>query len=286
MKTNAIIRIVLFSVLILILLGVLIAGIAAESFINEIEWGSSMADGNVESQGFVNADEIRELDVEWVSGSITIRTSDTDTISFSETSGLDISEKMVWKVSDGKLIIQFQKPRVFLGFSLGISTDYSKDLIINVPANWNARKVNIESVSADIDFTDLNADELELNNVSGHCVLNRCDILEMKVETVSGEVDYDGSLSVVELNSVSADCSLSLSKGTDSITTECVSGDLTLYLPKEQGFTVELDGLNGRFESDFTTVSKNGKYRYGDESCQIEGEAISGSIHIFEKIEN
>jgi DUF4097 and DUF4098 domain-containing protein YvlB len=189
---------------------------------------------------------------------------------------------MVWKQSDDKLTIQFQKPKVFFGFSFDLNPSYSKDLVIYVPDNWNAKAINIESVSANINFTGLNAHSLDLENVSGKCVLNRCSILDVTVETVSGEVDYNGSLSKIDLNSVSADCSLTLSEGTNSITMECVSGDLSLYIPKEQGFIAELDGLSDRFYSEFTTTSSNGKYLYGDESCRIEGECISGSIHIYE----
>ena len=282
MKTNAIVRIVIFSILILTLLGILTAGLAAGAFINNIQWNwdASMADGNVESQGSIDASEISELDIQWVSGSITIQVSDTDTISFSETGGLDPEYQMVWKQSGDKLIIQFQKPRVFFGFSFGINTNFSKDLIVYVPADWNARQVNIESVSADMDITGLTADNLDLSNVSGKCELNRCSILDVEMETVSGEIEYSGSLSTIELSSVSADCSLNLTAGTNSITMECVSGDLTLTIPEKQGFTVELDGLNGRIHSEFVTTSENGKYRYGDESCRIEGECISGSIHI------
>ena len=287
MKTNAIVRIVIFSILILVILGILIAGIVVGKSLQMIEWNwnSSMADGNVGSKGFVDASEISELDIEWVSGSITIQAVETDTISFSENSGLDSDNQMVWKQSGDKLILQFQKPRVFFGFSFGLNAEFSKDLVIYVPANWNARQVNIESVSADMEITGLTADNLELNNVSGNCELNRCSILDVEIETVSGEVDYSGSLSTIDLNSVSADCSLNLTAGTNSITMECVSGDLSLTIPQEQGFTVELDGLNGRIHSEFLTTSVNGKYRYGDESCRIEGECVSGSIHIY-KAEN
>lgn len=287
MKTNAIVRIVVFSVLILALLGALIAGIALGAFANNIElnWDASMSDGTVESRGFVEASAIKELDVEWVSGSITIKTADTDKISFSETDGLDSENQLVWKQSGDKLIIQFQKPKVFFGFSFGLNTNMSKELLIIVPANWNAKEINIESVSADLEIADLSADEMNLSNVSGKCELNRCSILDANIETVSGEVDYTGSLSTIELNSVSGDCSLNLTKGTNSITMECVSGDLTLTIPKDQGFTVELDGLKDRFISEFATTFKNDKYRYGDESCRIEGEAVSGSIHIYEAMD-
>lgn len=272
MKSNAIIRIALFSIIILILAGILIVAIFTGGFFPS----RSTAGGTVESAGSVAASEIRELDIEWVAGSITINTADTDQISFSENTGLADKDKLVWKQSGNKLTIQFCKPKIVFG----LNSDFPKDLVITVPNDWNASELNIDSVSANIDIQRLNTGKLDLVNVSGTCTLTDCSASDVDLETVSGQLNYTGSLTSVNLESVSADCFLTLNTGVRDIRMEAVSGDLTLYLPEEQGFTAEIDGISGDITTDFATTSSGGKHTYGDGSCRIDAECVSGNIII------
>lgn len=280
MKTSAIIRIVVYALVFIILLGILLSGIVAGELLSKLSIGTTHANGSIERVGSVTASEIRELDIEWVAGSITIQTGDTDEITFSENGGLDDSDKMVWKQSGNMLSIQFCKPKLFFGFNFGIHSNYSKDLVITIPDDWQAWELNIDSVSAKIDISNLNTERLYLTNVSGPCTLTNCIATDVEVETVSGRVDYSGSLLTLNLGSVSADCKLELDAGARDINMECVSGDLTLYLPEAQGFTAKIDGVSGDITTDFATTTSGGTHTYGDGSCSIECECVSGDIII------
>lgn len=280
MKASAIVRIIIYSLVILILVSILLGCIMAGKFLSTISFGTTIANGHVESVGSVTASEIRELDIEWVAGSITIQTGDTDEITFSENSGLDDENKMVWKQTGSKLAIQFCKPKVFFGITIGFNSDYSKDLVITIPDDWQAWELNIDSVSANIDISDLNTERLYLTNVSGRCTLRDCTTTDVEVETVSGRVDYTGSLLTLNLESVSADCTLDLDAGARDINMGCVSGNLTLYLPEDQGFTATVDGVSGDITTDFATTVSGGIHTFGDGSCSIEGECVSGDIII------
>ena len=278
MKTSAIVKIVVCSLLFFILLSILLAGIFADEYLSNISIGN--VDGNVSSAGSVNADEVQKLDIEWVSGSITIQTGDTDEITFSETNGMDEDDKMVWKQSGNELSIQFCKPKLFFGFNLGFQTKHSKDLVVTIPSDWQAWEINIDSVSANINIDDLTTERFYLTNVSGRCTMTNCTTTDVEVETVSGRIDYVGSLLTLNLDSVSADCKLELSAGARDINMGSVSGNLTLYLPETQGFTASIDGVSGGINTDFATTVSNGKHVFGDGSCHIEGDCVSGDIII------
>lgn len=262
MKTSAIARIVIFSFVILLLVGILAVGVIG-SMLGSYFKDDVLGGGTVSDHGAVLADKIRNLEIDWVSGSITIKTGDTDQIIFSETGSDSEKNTMVWKQTGNTLKIQFRQPKKFLGFSLDFSIggEKEKDLTITIPKDWVGTKLSIDSVSAKVDVAEINVKDLDL-------------------DTVSGSINLTGSVTNVELDSVSASCTLNLSAGVKSIGMDCVSGKLTVYLPEDQGFTAEIDGLNGDINTDFAVTTSNGKQIYGDGSCEIEADCVSGDINI------
>lgn len=274
---GAIIRLILF----LMLIGLLITLVLGLHFGNLVFSGSFGTDISGEfntSEGNVIAADIRALQIEWVSGSITIQTAETDSITFTESYYGEDTKPMIWKQSGDKLILRFQESD--LHFGLFNNTTVSKDLLITVPMNWNCEELSIDSVSAEINAANLVCDTMDLNNVSGACDFENCNVKELNLETVSGKVTYTGSLDSLDCDSVSADCEIYANNNPNEIDMDGVSCDLILYLPENCGFTVDTDSASGDFESDFSTTSKNGKHVYGDGSCKISADSVSGDIII------
>lgn len=273
---SAIIRIVAFSLLLVVLASCIFAyylGFNALAF-------EGHESGTLSSAGNVSAQEINDITIEWVSGSITVERADVDSITFAETAGLKEDDRMIWKQSGDKLTIQFSKPKNLLFFSFGNTANVSKDLVIQVPQDWICDELDIESVSAQIDVSGIQASDIDLENVSGECTFTDCVTDTLSSETVSGSVEFTGQLNSLDLNSVSADCTAYITNAPREVQLECVSGDLTLYLPEGCGFTVSHDALSGDFNSEYSTISSGGDYIYGDGSCRISAEGVSGNIAI------
>ncbi len=230
------------------------------------------------SEGSVAAAEIRELEIKWVAGSITIQTGQTDSISFEESYYGEDTKPMIWKQSGDKLILQYSEPTVSIGFFSSYSV--SKDLIVTVPEDWACSALSIDSVSASIQVNSLTCSALDLINVSGSCRLEGCRVTDFDLETVSGKVYFQGELQQLDCDSISADCELHIFNFPEAIDMDGVSCDLILYLPESCGFTVKLDSASGDFDSDFSFSSKNGSYIHGDGSCRIDMDSVSGDIRI------
>lgn len=277
MKRNAILRIVLFSIVIVILLGLLIAGFAAGSFFSFRSGGSSLEGGTLSSSGSVTASQIKDIEIEWVAGSITIQPGDVDSILFEETGAKKESEMMVWKQSGDTLIIQFSEGDTV---SFGFNNSYSKDLTITVPKDWSCDELSIDSVSAKIDVSDLTINEMDLDNVSGVCTFGDCAVGTISLDTVSGDIRFGGTLNILECDAVSASCIITLLNTPQRVDMDGVSGDLDLTLPEDCGFTVSVDTGSGGFSSDFATTTQNGNYVYGDGSCRINVSGVSGDVTI------
>lgn len=289
MKSNAIIRIVLFSIAIILLLAILFGCIALVQFgrsaFNGFGWNvgtvfPKLDDAKVGS-GSVDASLIHSVEIRWVSGSVTIVPGETNAILFSEQGNTNNANQMVWKQSGDKLILQFAQENSIFNWSFFNSNSVNKDLVVTIPIGWSGSEVKITSVSANVDVTDMSADKIKLENVSGRCTMRNCTAKQMDVETVSGNVEYSGSVNDLDCETVSGDCKVTISHGSaNSANFDSVSGDLTLELPENYGFRAEIDSVSGNISSEFQTTVVKGTHIYGTGSYQIDANTVSGDVII------
>lgn len=281
MKTNAIIRIVLFSIAILVLAGILFVGLATHFFVIDTVSGFlPVASDGLTSQGAVKASDVENLEIEWVAGSIVIQPDEnTDQITISETDPGNDKDRMVFKLDGSTLAIQFCKESIDFP-SFGINTNISKDLLITVPADWNCSTLDIEAASADVRANDLTIREVKFEGASGEFSFSNCTVDDIDVNTVSGNVDFVGTLNHFDCEAVSSDCYVEVSNIPESICVEGVSGNLELYLPDDCGFTAGINTVSGKVTYDFDTKFDGKHHVYGTGDCEIDLECMSGDVSI------
>ena len=257
MKTNAVIRIVLYSIVILLLTGILLSMLG----VGQLRFDLGGFSGEyITGDGAVDTSQIQNIRIEWVSGDIQVRTAadDSQKIRFHESGNAGEDLRMVWEQKGNTLIIKYSKPKLNIGF---VSTP-NKTLQVDIPADWECGSFPLTTVSAGVSIQGLQADEIALEGVSAACTVE-CNAKEVSINTVSGE------------------CSIRLQGTTvQKINLESVSGDMTVILPDGLGFTVELDSTSGDLHTDLPTDNRNGKLVYGDGSCQIHAETVSGDVNI------
>lgn len=284
MKISAIIRIILFSLAIFLLLGVLGLNLGVSTFAARFDREGTIGETPVrsdkgEAAGTADPAKICHIEIEWVAGSITIEPSESASqISITETGVTDEKYRMVCNQSGDTYSIRFC--RESLSFpSFGFSGS-SKDLKIQVPTDWFCDSLEIETASADVIIRDLQIGELDFDGASGNCTLENCTVSQLDVDVASGDLDFTGMLNALDFDGASADCTLVLSGCPDHISLDGMSGKLNITLPSDCGFTVNTDGLHCDFSTDFDTTSRGGIHSHGDGSCQIELDALSGSVVI------
>lgn len=257
MKSSAIVRIVIWSVVAVILCGLLMWGLVGHyGFEFHLPWvsGGSMEGYTYGGTSF-DASEIDEVQVEWVSGDMTIR--EGSEISFEETSGsrLNEDEQLVYKVDGRRLIIQEYRRSFWLG-----STP-SKDLTLELPKKL--KRLTVEIVSADVTMQGTFAiDEMDLEGVSGDWEVDEVSCQEISLETVSGNMN------------------VTVQEPPREIDADTVSGDINLYLPESAGFSAEVDGVSGDLTSEFPVTSEKGRHVYGSGYTEIDLDTVSGDLVI------
>lgn len=298
MKTNAIIRIVLFSIAILVLLGILASFLLVRNFVIDLNKSGftevidemfSINDSGVVSvdgtgrSGVYDATQINELEIDWVAGTIVIQPGDTNAIHFEESAVSDAKYQLVAKQSGDKLVIEFCEEN-FSGFTfnfgVSINNTVSKDLVITVPADWECESLEIDTASARVEVQDLNLRKVEFDGASGLCIFDNCMIEKLDIDTASGNVRFSGTLETLDFDAASANFNAVLQNVPQRLTMDSMSGDLDITLPAECGFTASVDVMSGDFSSEFPTSVSKGNYSYGDGSCRIDVVAMSGDITV------
>lgn len=283
MKTNAIVRIVLFSLAIVLLLGILLAGLGFGLYSSSVSNSgtSQIISGGSRSSVTTDAAGIRDLEIDWVAGQITISPAEnTSQIVVTESGVSEETHQMVCKQTGSTLKIEFSEEDITSVFGININSTLSKDLEIFVPADWVCEELSIEAASASVNVTNMTINSVEFDGASGICTFEDCMVKTMELETASGDVNFTGTLDTLSCDSMSAKCRLVLKNIPTRLDLSTMSGDLDITLPDYCGFTVSMDAMSSNFSSEFPTTTVNGNHVYGDGSCRISIDAMSGDVTI------
>lgn len=288
MKTNAIVRIVLFSLAILILGSILLSVQAFSMYLVDGDVHFEQTDNIVSPMVNTGLGEITSqvshLEIEWAAGSITIRKdANIDIISVLEYTNPESDYKTVMKQSGQTLKIQFSEKSVKFP-SFGVDADISKDLVITVPANWDFNSIEIDAAAADVEIQGLQMNELDFDGASGNLVLDDCNIDKLDIDTASGDVEFTGRLDKLDFDAASAQFTGEFFNVPKQLNLDAMSGDMDLILPEYSGFYLELDTMSGSFDSDFDFHTIGEHYECGDSACKIKISGMSGDVSIHKGI--
>ena len=211
--------------------------------------------GKVEPAG------IREITVNWVSGSVAVEVFGGSSIEVEETAdeALNEGEKLRYAVENGELTIDFCKPH------MGAIDVPSKDLTLRIPESMAEalEEVEITTVSAGATIEGVAAKALKVVTVSADVVIAGTDTREVELESVSGNI-------VCQPESLPRE-----------IDFHAVSGSLELTLPAaNDGFALELDSVSGDLISDAAVTVQGDRYLAGGGACKVECDTVSGNVKI------
>lgn len=288
MKNNAIVRIVIYSVAIVALLGILLSATATGLYFttsvvqNEVP-APTASPREINQYDFTA--QIQNIEIDWVAGSIAIHKSDSlSNIIVDEFSPAASQHNMVVKQSGQTLKIEFCEESIKFP-SFGINVDVSKDLVIRVPRNWNCNNLEIDAAATDVNIQDLTIRELDFDGASGNLILDNCNIEELDIDTASGDVEFVGILQNLDFDAASAKFYGEFFENPRNLKMDSMSGDLELVLPPDAGFTCEMDTMSGNFKSDFEFGTIGETYIHGDGDCQIKISALSGDVDILKGVD-
>ena len=266
---KAMFRIILYAIVIILLVGILTIGIGVKLL------SFDHAEETETSSGIVSSQEVRRLNIDWAAGDVTIRAADVTDIFFSETCDAN-AKPMTWQKKGDTLSISFTKDK----HRIGIHDTTGKTLLVEVPRDWVCQELDLEIAAAALHVENLTVTELDFEGASGNCNFSNCTVGSLEMSAAAGRVTFSGCLDQMEFEGGSSDLEMMVWNTPQSISLEAGTGNLDLTLPADCGFAADVSVLSGDFSSDFPTNQTGNRHVYGDGSCRIEMEALSGNITI------
>ena len=246
------------------------------------------AAGYVSETFSVEPARVREIEVDWLGGSVMVVLTDDDSLSFAEMAYQDVPEEQRLSYAldgdtlrihffgdayrgsyDGEKYLDVGLPRelVSAGHFEEIKVE-TTDAYIIVGADVSGRiklstvggdarvmgatcpTVDIETVNGSVGVVDGTWGKVELSTVSGAIELAG-DAESAEIETASGKVDIAGALGALDFESVSGDLILATERAL-RLDAETESGSIYLTLPAQDGFTLDYETKSGAFRSTLT----------------------------------
>lgn len=224
----------------------------------------------------VQLNGFRSIDIEWISGSVSVELYDGEGIEMKEAlaDGSAVSVPMEWRVDEDDSTLDIRSQPQLL------SVSEEKHLTIKLPRSMVLHELDINTVSAavSVDLTDedtLTLAELDVTSVSGAVSVNAANAASISLSTTSGAISGSVRTQQLEADSVSGGVDLTLDILPTELDIETSSGPVTLTIPSGTAVSslpVELRTTSGQFSSDIpVTHTKDAPWEF---------QTVSGDVTI------
>lgn len=145
----------------------------------------------------------------------------------------------------------------------------------------------VKTTSGDVDLPRVSCALAEITTVSGDVELSG-NIEEANVQTISGEMELSGTIGRILLHTTSGDTDLRLDTVPENMDVETVSGDVRVYMPDNDGFTLRYKRVSGDLRSDFPLTTSFGSrsgyatYKNGELS-EYSMTTVSGDLRLLKR---
>lgn len=262
------------------------------------------------------SEKIETIDVDYMSGDVTLIGTDGDTVTIKETSKKQLSDKQkvhTW-VDGTTLYVRFCASAKGLDLN-----NLDKNLEISIPKDMALKVIKADVSSGDVTFQNFESDSVDVHASSGDLniacaaknvkisassgditLTQRGDSDEISLKTSSGKVRADlenaaklnisvssGGVSVKasEVREIKAKVSSGsseycLANAPANMDIDSSSGNVTIYLPEQVDLTAEFSVSSGKVNYD-QAFSKNGKlYVCGTGANQMKIHVSSGDVTV------
>ena len=221
--------------------------------------------------------ELKELDVDWVSGQVTLVEDVTSTeIKITEESDVELveAEKVHSYFNEGVLKIKYWES----GHKTHSFVSRNKHIYITYPT---LEKLTVDLTSGKFDSKKVTATEIKVNLTSGSVDLDEVVCETMVTNVTSGNVNIDKiTCNTYESNLTSGSVTIGTSSANE-MKFSVTSGKVDLAIP-ESGATISFTKTSGSLRLDRQDYTKNddGQYVYGDGACKVKIKVTSGKAII------
>lgn len=243
--------------------------------------------------------EVQTLQINWISGEITVTPSTDNLIHVLEKAekGLSSSKYASIDATNGKLTIRsknrnnvwfffYRTPLTYLELQVPQS-DY-EEIVLNLTSGnhqlsgLNTEDMIIDLTSGALNLSNAHISSLNLTMTSGNTRLSEVLGQDLRVEMTSGELRTSGSFSnLIQIDMTSGNLNVDTHlDAPEQLALEMTSGNAELILSQSEGFQFDVDKTSGNFTPsfDYTGDSDDPIYLEGDARYTVD--MTSGNVSV------
>ena len=235
--------------------------------------------------GSIAVENLTEIDLDWVDGSVTVVSCQDAYPSLTEKSENQLTESSLlrWHLSeDGKLTVKYRASSFFLGRG----ENKQKDLILRVPERFMEDiTIRIHVSSTNVFLDRLGAKEVSVESDNGNVAMMSTSVFEdLAVSTKSGKLLISGVVTQkLELTSQKGEIRVESPVLPAESFVETKEGDIHLLLDSGASFALDFEEEKGKYVSDFDLTEQDGRLVVGDGDAKLNVKTKSGTLYLTEK---
>lgn len=233
------------------------------------------AAGYVSETFSVEPARVREIEVDWLGGSVMVVLTDDDSLSFAEMAYQDMPEeqRLSYALDGDTLKIDFCRSGHLL------SSSPEKQLVLSIPRGLTLEKFEADTIAAAVNVTGLHTQTVDISTVSGGVDL-AAEAYEIDISTTGGCAAVDADFYQLDFSAVSGSLTLTMQRAAE-VDAETVSGGVTIHLPPSSyGFALDFETVSGTPEITFDANGGDGHWTYGDKASTLNIDTASGNLSL------
>lgn len=233
------------------------------------------AAGYVSETFSVEPARVREIEVDWLGGSVMVVLTDDDSLSFAEMAYQDVPEeqRLSYALDGDTLKIDFCRSGHLL------SSSPEKQLVLSIPRSLTLEKFEADTTAAAVNVTGLHTQTVDISTVSGNVDL-AAEAYEIDISTTGGCAAVDADFYQLDFSAVSGSLTLTMQRAA-KVDAETTSGGVTIHLPPSSyGFALDFETVSGTPEIAFDANGGDGHWTYGDKASTLNIDAASGNLSL------
>ena len=233
------------------------------------------AAGYVSETFSVEPARVREIEVDWLGGSVMVVLTDDDSLSFAEMAYQDVPEeqRLSYALDGDTLKIDFCRSGHLL------SSSPEKQLVLSIPRGLTLEKFEADTTAAAVNVTGLHTQTVDISTVSGNVDL-AAEAYEIDISTTGGCAAVDADFYQLDFSAVSGSLTLTMQRAAE-VDAETVSGGVTIHLPPSSyGFALDFETVSGTPEIAVDANGGDGHWTYGDKASTLTVDTASGNLSL------
>lgn len=233
------------------------------------------ATGYISETFSVEPARVREIEVDWLGGSVMVVLTDDDSLSFAEMAYQDVPEeqRLSYALDGDTLKIDFCRSGHLL------SSSPEKQLVLSIPRSLTLEKFEADTTAAAVNVTGLHTQTVDISTVSGNVDL-AAEAYEIDISTTGGCAAVDADFYQLDFSAVSGSLTLTMQRAA-KVDAETTSGGVTIHLPPSSyGFALDFETVSGTPEIAFDANGGDGHWTYGDKASTLNIDTASGNLSL------